>query len=119
MMNKSPASRLSPSLPLCFLTWRRYLPPDDQVDLAVPRRPVHQVDDVSVRLPHHWDPVHEQQLVSRPQPSVQVGRTLLDDRPDQDLLAHVWLLETGSVCACVSVFGCWTAKYSSVACSGR
>lgn len=68
-----------------FLTCRLKPPPDDQVDLAVPRRPVHQIDDVSVRLPDHRDPVHKQQFVAGPQASVQVRRALLDDGADQDL----------------------------------
>lgn len=70
----------------CFLTCWLHPPPDDQVHLSVSSRPVHQVNDVSVRLPHHGDPIHKQQLVTGPQASVQVCWTLLDDRPDQDLL---------------------------------
>lgn len=78
------------------LTWGLHPPPDHQVDLAVPGRPVHQVDDVSVGLPHHRDPVHEEQLVSGPQASVQVCRALLDDGADQDLLAHTGCYEPES-----------------------
>lgn len=73
----------------CFLTCCLYPPPDDQIHLAVSCRPVHQVNDVSVRLPHHRDPVHKQQLITGPQASIKVCWTLLDDRTDQDLLLHV------------------------------
>lgn len=73
--------RLRPLLLTCGLA----PPPDHQVHLAVPRRPVHQVDDVAVRLPHHRDAVHQQKLVPGTQASVQVRRALLDDGADQDL----------------------------------
>lgn len=87
-----PSERLEPAnvwtlINPVFLTCCLHPPPDDQIDLAVPGRPVHQINDVSVRLPHHWDPVHKQQLVAGPQASVQVCRALLDDRADQDLLS--------------------------------
>lgn len=72
-----------------FLTCCLHPPPDDQIHLAVPCRPVHQINDVSVWLPHHWDPVHKQQLIAGPQASIQVRWTLLDDRADQDLLLNV------------------------------
>lgn len=78
-----------------FLTWL-HLPPDDQIHLAVPCCPVHQINDVSVRLPHHWDPVHEQQLIAGPQASIQVRRTLLYDGADQDLSLKCGLLNPGS-----------------------
>ncbi|TNN45620.1 hypothetical protein EYF80_044166 [Liparis tanakae] len=74
---------------------KQLLAPLASVHLAVACGAVHQVDDVAVRLPHHRDPVHEQQLVSGPQAPVQVRRTLLDDRPDQNLLLRVKTLHTG------------------------
>lgn len=73
-----------------LLTCRLAPPPDEQGHLAVPRRSVHQVDDVSVRLPHHRDPVHQQQLVAGPQASVQVRWALLDDGADQDLSSQAF-----------------------------
>lgn len=50
-----------------ILTCRLNPPPDNQIHLAGTRCPVHQVNDISVWLPHHWDSINKEQLIAGPQ----------------------------------------------------
>lgn len=71
----------------CLTCWL-YSPPDNQIDLAIASGTMHQVNDISVWLPHHGNPIYKQQFITGTQTAVDIRWTLLDDCSDQNLLAN-------------------------------
>jgi len=66
-------------------TWYLDPPPHGQADLPVASGRVHQVNDVAVWFTSNHHLVHGDELVTRLQSAIPLGRGVLNDGPNDDL----------------------------------